>query len=388
MKRKKMPSGYWTEEKIKEEARLYKKRGHFSKEGRAAYKAAKKMGKSFFEEVCSHMDAPLTAAYEINEIEAEAKKYIKRGDFRKNSPKEYGFACDKGKIFLDSICGHMQPSKTEAYSEEEISLEAIKYTRRIDFMNGSNGAYQSAQKRGSKFFNELCRHMDAPLTEAYNDEELKEKASKYRRRVDFENKDGGAYVAACKKGKEFLNSICSHMNPSATEAYSLEEIVSKAKMYSCYSDFKRGHSGAYKAAKRMNVLGSVCLHMTKRGGTSMIEKEIFSYIELKYVNVKKIMDRKVYILGKPHIHGFEIDFFVPELNKGIEFDGTYHHSFKYMRMSKRKQEWSDEDIRNYHEIKDAWFLSKGIKILHIKEKDWILNKEDCIKRCLEFLASN
>jgi uncharacterized protein (DUF488 family) len=57
-----------------------------------------------------------------------------------------------------------------------------------------------------------------------------------------------------------------------------------------------------------------------------------------------------------------------------------------MRKNKSKKFWSDDDIRNYHEIKDDWFASKGIKILHIKEEDWIADKEICIQRCLKFLG--
>ncbi len=94
---------------------------------------------------------------------------------------------------------------------------------------------------------------------------------------------------------------------------------------------------------------------------------------------------KVKIPNKSYIKGFEIDIFVPELNKGIEFDGKYHHSFEYMRVDPKRAKWSDNDIHNYHEIKDAWFASKGIQILHIKEEDWNKNKELCVKRCLKFL---
>ena len=56
-----------------------------------------------------------------------------------------------------------------------------------------------------------------------------------------------------------------------------------------------------------------------------------------------------------------------------------------MRRDSHKKLWSDEDIRNYHEIKDSWFASNGIQILHIKEEDWIQDKEACIKKCLDFL---
>jgi len=71
--------------------------------------------------------------------------------------------------------------------------------------------------------------------------------------------------------------------------------------------------------------------------------------------------------------------------RGIEFDGTYYHSFEFMRKTTHKKSWPDEDIHNYHEIKDAWFASKGIQILHIKEEDWKLDKDQCIKKCLQFL---
>ena len=93
---------------------------------------------------------------------------------------------------------------------------------------------------------------------------------------------------------------------------------------------------------------------------------------------------KVKIKIKPHIQRFEIDIYVPELNKGIEFDGTYHHSFDGLRRSRKH--WPVKDVKNYHKIKDSWFLSTGIEILHIKEKDWMENKEKCIKKCFDFLG--
>ena len=91
------------------------------------------------------------------------------------------------------------------------------------------------------------------------------------------------------------------------------------------------------------------------------------------------------IPNKPYIYGFDIDIFVPELMRVIEFDGIYWHSFEQMRNDKRKAKWSDEDILNYHEIKDDYFASKGITILHIKEEDWLKDKKACINTCLKFL---
>ncbi|HEY5235239.1 MAG TPA: hypothetical protein VIJ14_03580, partial [Rhabdochlamydiaceae bacterium] len=116
------------------------------------------------------------------------------------------------------------------------------------------------------------------------------------------------------------------------------------------------------------------------------ENELRETIKNIYPTTKKKKDMKASIPNKPFIHGFEIDIFVPELNLAIEFDGTYWHSFEKMRKDPKKVKWSDDDIRNYHELKDAWFLTKGIQILHIKEVDWDLDKEACIKRCLDFLG--
>src|SRR5208283_2181350 len=97
-----------------------------------------------------------------------------------------------------------------------------------------------------------------------------------------------------------------------------------------------------------------------------------------FSSARTLRDRKVKIKGKPYMKGFQIDIFIPELNLGIEFDGKRWHSFEQMRKDKRKAKWSDDDIRNYHEIKDAWFATKGITILHIKEEDWLKDKQACI----------
>lgn len=380
-----MPNGYWNENTIQKEADRYLRRVDFVNGNLGAYKAASKKGKGFLNKICGHMSEPLTKAYSREEIQFEANKYIRRSDFRENSRKQYGAACDRGKEFLDQICAHMELSATEAYNDEEISLEAKKYNKRVDFSKFSSGMYQAANNRGPIFMDQICAHMQLSATKAYTDEELEAEAKKYKNRRDFENGNAGAYTTACKNSK--YKDFCSHMEPSRTEAYEFEELRDIASQYNTYSEFKKNNNGAYKAAKKMDVLSKIRAHMTQLKGTSLAEKEIFKSVSFVYPNTKKLMDRSVEIPGKPYIKGFELDILVPELNKGIEFDGTYHHSFKYMRANKNKKSWSDDDIRNYHEIKDSWFASKGIQILHIKEEDWNKDKEACIKKCLRFLSN-
>jgi len=117
-----------------------------------------------------------------------------------------------------------------------------------------------------------------------------------------------------------------------------------------------------------------------------MEIELFNTVKQLFETVRKLRDRSANIPDKPFIYGFDIDIFVPELNLGIEFDGFYYHSFEYMRKCRGKRKWSDEDIRNYHQIKDDYFLAKGIKILHIKEEDWKTDKQLCIERSFKFLG--
>ena len=121
-------------------------------------------------------------------------------------------------------------------------------------------------------------------------------------------------------------------------------------------------------------------------GVSKAEIELSDIIRSLYSGTTKKRDRGVTISGKPYIQGFEIDIFVPELNRGIEYDGKYYHSYERMRADPDKALWSDDDIRSYHKLKDDWFETKGIQILHIKEEEWNLDKEACIKRCLAFLS--
>jgi len=379
-----MPNGYWTRERIQDKANKHIRRVDFIKSDYAAYRAAKKQGVEFLNTICFHMAAPLTAKYSDEELICAAKLYNRRGDFKSLSPKEYGASCNRGKDFLNLICNHMDASLTEAYSDEELIEKAKKYSRRSDFSKNDSGAYIATHKRGSIFFENACSHMEASLTESYSTEELYGIAKLHNRRVDFEKNNPGAYAASCKH-KEY-ESMCSHMDDPITEAYTFEEVRDIALSCNSYHEFKKKSNGAYKAAKRMGVLNEIRSHMEQLHGTSIPEKEMLSSVLLIHPTAKKIKDMTVKIESKPYIRGFDIDIFVPELNKGIEFDGTYHHSFKCMRKNKNKKHWSDEDIRNYHEIKDAWFLSKGIQILHIKEEDWIKDKEECIKRCLGFLS--
>ncbi len=317
------------------------------------------------------------------ELAFEALKYTRRVDFQHESNAYYKQAWRKGTEFLNKICSHMDKEwEIKWKTIEEVRFEALKYSDRTSFARGSSGAYDRAQRMG--WLDTVCAFMGEKSNEAYSAGELKVIALKYKNQKDFREKDCGAFHAAQKSG--ILSDICSHMEKLWEIKWdSFEKIHKEALKYMRPGEFKKNSSGAYDAARDLGILEQVCSHMKRSQSMSLKEYELCNKIKVERPTAKKLRDSGVKIEGKPHIRRFEIDIYIPELKKGIEFDGTYYHSYEYMRGLPQKALWSDEDIRNYHQIKDSWFASKGIRILHIKEEEWDDDKENCIQKCLAFL---
>jgi very-short-patch-repair endonuclease len=89
--------------------------------------------------------------------------------------------------------------------------------------------------------------------------------------------------------------------------------------------------------------------------TSKPHKEISEFLKSFGLKVKT-NDKKL-------LNGMEIDILIDELKLGIEYDGLYYHTEK---MGKD---------RNYHLNKTKLMNSKGYKLIHIFEDEWVSNKE-------------
>jgi hypothetical protein len=317
----------------------------------------------------------------FEELAEEAKKYKTRIEFQKNSCGAYQ-AARKRKI-LNKICSHME-FLCYPWTDEELAQEALKYDTRSEFVKNSNGAYHAAHKR--KILDKICSHME-DVHHYWTNEELAEEAKKYKTKTEFRKNSSKAYDAALSR--KILDKICSHME-DIHHYWTYEELAQEAKKYKTKTEFRKNSPKAYDAAKRRRIIDQICSHMKALGGTSTQETELRDMIKSVYPKILSLKIRskrkESLVKGKSYIQGFDIDIYVPELRKGIEFDGEYHHSFDFMRKDPKKAKWPDEDIRNYHEIKDTFFLSRGIQILHIKGKDWKKDKQACIDKCLVFLG--
>lgn len=274
-----------------------------------------------------------------------------------------------------------------AWTLESLLLEAKKYNTRFEFQKNNHGAYESARIKG--ILPDITGHMipthvlKSKLKNSmkWNEEKLFKEALNYTTRLQFKLSAAGAYKAAIRLN--LLEKVCIHMKVSKKQ-WTNNELLREASLFDTRQEFARGNRKAYEIAIRRRIIDEACKHMKRSTRISAMEKELLNMIREVFPEARTLGDHRVNILDKPHIKRFEIDIFVQSSMKGIEFDGTYYHSVAGLRRGRKH--WPIEDVINYHQIKDEYFLNtRNIKILHIKEADWIKNKQKCIKKCLKFL---
>lgn len=73
----------------------------------------------------------------------------------------------------------------------------------------------------------------------------------------------------------------------------------------------------------------------------------------------------------------KLDFYIKDINKAIEFQGTFWHSINNKRYTEEKDQLRESQI----------ISSIGCKILNIKEEDYNKNKEKTIQQCVDFLLN-
>lgn len=120
------------------------------------------------------------------------------------------------------------------------------------------------------------------------------------------------------------------------------------------------------------VQGQRCPLCAQMSFSSKAEKEISKYIENFYHGKIKPNDRDTIV--NPYTgYNLELDVYLPEINKAIEFNGDYWHSNKF-------PEKQIKDKIKLQECKRA-----NINLLVVKEQDWINDKDGCLKSIYQFI---
>ena len=126
----------------------------------------------------------------------------------------------------------------------------------------------------------------------------------------------------------------------------------------------------------------LCSNCVPRAGISNLEKNMLNYI-------KEIYSGEIIENDKNVIKPKELDIVLPELKLAFEFDGTYWHAdsriFDENDVISQKQ-MTAQEIWEYDNNKVLLAESKGIKLIRIKELDWVndnINTKMFIKNLIE-----
>lgn len=211
----------------------------------------------------------------------------------------------------------------------------------------------------------------------------KEDALKYNSLIEWRKKSNSSYLISGRNN--WKKNISSHMKRPKNHNFkwSLENCILDAKKHKTKQSWRESKNSGYTVAKRNKWLDLCCRHMESYGGTSKKEIDIFEIVNNKISSIRGKRFRVTNEIYKAKC--FELDIYIPELNKGIEFDGKYWHSLSSLQ--KRFPNWSLTDVSRYHELKDGFFQSIGIEVVHVKEEDWLKNKQLEVTKILNFIGA-
>lgn len=168
--------------------------------------------------------------------------------------------------YLNNFGDYIFESAPRKYSDDELKDIASKYKTKTEFQSSDRDAYQASLRRSKDFYNSITSHMiNEPIRVTnikYSDEELEEAAKKYNTIGEFIKGDFHKYHASQKRGKDFFNKITSHMSKVYREPYTLEELKNIAKKYKTRSEFQLSDdSSAYQVAYGRDDFEDIVSHM-------------------------------------------------------------------------------------------------------------------------------
>ena len=154
----------------------------------------------------------------------------------------------------------------------------------------------------------------------------------------------------------------------------------KFKCLSCNEKFESEGTYTYKKEHKnkdgtyttLQVINIYCPHCYK-APYSLKEKDVAEFVKSIYDGEILENNRTALFEEGKKGHQRELDIFLPALNLGIEFDGTYWHS--------------KEEAKQKDEIKNKLAKEKGIKLIRIKESEWDNNRKAVEKQILEVIES-
>ena len=242
----KKPSGYWTKDRVFEEARKYQTRGEFQKSCRGAWKVAWK--NAWLDEMTWFKEVTVWTKDNVFE---ESKKYQTRTEFYKGSSGAYNFA-RKNNLF-DEMTWLARPNTTnKKWTKERVFEESRKYKSRKWFSVGCGTAYGLACE--NNWLDEMTWLVRPNATnKKWTKDRVFEEARKYQTRTEFCRTSSGAYDVA--RGNRWLDEMTWFKEVRKPSGYwTKERVFEEARKYKTRNEFRKGNSRAYQVARKNNWL--------------------------------------------------------------------------------------------------------------------------------------
>jgi hypothetical protein len=153
LKRKNLPKDYWTEEKLIESAKKYTSRKEWNSFEASAYQTAHRL--NLFDVVAPHMpinksriDSKPAGYWTKERIIENAKEFNTIKEWRQSKVNGYRYAKERGA--WEEATAHMKQLQTlpGTWTKERIFQEAKKYSSKAEWRLTSRNSYRAAQKKG------------------------------------------------------------------------------------------------------------------------------------------------------------------------------------------------------------------------------------------------
>ena len=224
-----LDGGKWTKESVFNEAKKYKTRSEFHKNGSGGYYVARING--WLDELFGvEKNIKPIRKWTKDALLEESKKYDTRYHFQTGNESAYKAALERN--LLDEmpwlkVVGHLVK-----WDKESVLKESQKYTSRKKFCDGSPGAYHAALV--NNWLDEMTWLKPGVK---WTKEAIFEESKKHKTRTEFKRGNAQAYRLSIKKG--WINEM-DWLKPYSK--YTKEEIFEVSKKYNSRNEFKHGSS--------------------------------------------------------------------------------------------------------------------------------------------------
>jgi hypothetical protein len=257
------PRGYWTLERCKEDALLYKNWTEWKNSGSGGAYAAAVYG---WKKECSQhfIVKNKPKGYWTKELcQIEADKYTRRIDWQRGHPASWAGATNLGCI---DECTKNYPFHQKIWDYDRCKADAAKYQTVKDWCRkqgkASPQSYVAARDKNwiERIILELGM-IDNRKHPGWTKELCKIEADKYTNKRDWIKNSPSSYNMARKN--KWLEELCKHMT-ILNFVYTEEALIKDAQRFTTYNEWWKNNPSATTVAKRNGVFMKCIEHFTDK----------------------------------------------------------------------------------------------------------------------------